>query len=111
MRAARRKHCSARSRRPALLSANPKLYSTNGGSEFVTIKYSAAPKMEKKPNGGMHLQFHTSPAQSYAIEATSDFFNWTSLITNTADANGLIQFDDEQAPAIPYRFYRGNSSP
>jgi hypothetical protein len=84
---------------------------TQGGSEFVTIKYSAAPKIQKQANGAMHLEFHTSPGQPYSLEATSDFFNWQSLITNTADANGLIQFDDTNAPSIPYRFYRGNSSP
>jgi hypothetical protein len=80
---------------------------TQGGSEFVTIKYSAAPKIEKKPSGAMHLEFHTSPGQQYSIEGTSDFFNWQSLITNTADANGILQFDDPDAPSIPYRFYRG----
>lgn len=84
---------------------------TQGGSEFVTIKYPAAPKINEKPNGTMHLEFHTSPGQQYSIEATSDLFNWQSLITNTADANGLIQFDDTNAPTIPYRFYRGNTTP
>jgi uncharacterized delta-60 repeat protein len=84
---------------------------TQGGSEFVTIKYSATPKIEKKPGGAMHLEFHTTPGQQYAIEGTTNFFNWQSLITNTADANGLIQFDDLNAPTIPYRFYRGNSAP
>jgi hypothetical protein len=78
-----------------------------GGSKFVTIKYTAAPKIEKQPSGVMHIEFHTSASGQYAIEGTSDFFNWQSLITNTADANGLIQFDDTNAPTIPYRFYRG----
>jgi len=74
-------------------------------------KYSAAPKIEKKPNGTMHLEFQTNPGQQYVIEATTNFFNWQGLITNTADANGLFQFDDTSAPTIPYRFYRGNSAP
>lgn len=80
---------------------------TQGGSEFVTIKYTAAPKIEKEPSGAMHLEFHTSPSQQYTIEGTSDFFNWQSLITDIADANGVIQFDDTNAPTIPFRFYRG----
>jgi hypothetical protein len=84
---------------------------TLGGSEFVTIKYSAAPKIEMKPSGAMHIEFHTSPGQQYAIEATTNFFDWQSLITNTADLNGLIHFDDTAVPAIPYRFYRGNAAP
>ena len=80
---------------------------TLGGSELVTIKYSATPKIEKKPSGAMHLEFHTSPGQQYSIEGTSDFFNWQSLITNTADLNGIIQFDDTNTSTIPFRFYRG----
>jgi hypothetical protein len=87
------------------------LLNSQGGSEFVTIKYSAAPKIEKKPSGAMHLEFHTNPGQQYSIEATTNFFDWQCLITNTADLNGLIQFDDTNAPTIPYRFYRGNSAP
>jgi hypothetical protein len=84
---------------------------TQGGSEFVTIKYSASPKIQNKPDDGMHLEFHTIPGKPYAIEGTTNFLNWQSLITNTADANGLIRFDDTNSPTIPFRFYRGNSSP
>lgn len=82
-----------------------------GGTEFLTIKYSASPTIEKKSTGAMHLEFRTNPVQQYAIEATSDFFNWQSLVTNTADVNGLVQFDDTNASKIPYRFYRGNTAP
>jgi hypothetical protein len=78
-----------------------------GGSKFVTIKYSAAPKIARKSDGAMHLEFHTTSGLQYSIEGTTNFFNWQSLITNTADLNGLIQFDDADAPTIPYRFYRG----
>jgi len=46
--------------------------------------------------------------QQYSIEATTNFFNWQGLITNTADANGLFQFDDTNAPSISFRFYRSN---
>lgn len=80
---------------------------TQGGSEFVTIKYSAAPKIEKKASGAMRLEFHTTPGQQYSLEGSTNFLNWENLITTTADANGVIQFDDTNAPTIPYRFYRG----
>ncbi len=83
----------------------------NGGSEFLTVKYSAAPKIEMKVNGAMRLQFHAAPGQRYAIEATTNFINWQSLITNTANASGIVQFDDEEAPTTPFRFYRGKSAP
>jgi hypothetical protein len=82
-----------------------------GGSEFVTIKYSAAPKIEKKPSGAMHLEFHTLPGRQYSLEGTTNFLNWENLITTTADSNGIVQFDDTNAPTIPYRFYRGSYFP
>jgi hypothetical protein len=82
-----------------------------GGSEFVTIKYSAPPRIAENADGTIHLKFHSSPGGRYSIEATADFFNWRSLITNTADGNGLIQFDDTNTVSVPYRFYRGNANP
>jgi hypothetical protein len=85
-------------------------YSTTpeGGTEFLTLKYSASPKIEKKADGAMHLEFHTNPGQQFAIEASADFLSWLGLSTNVADANGLFQFDDTQATNYPSRFYRGN---
>ena len=80
---------------------------TAGGTEFVTIKYSEGPKIEKKADGAMRLEFNTAPGQSYALVATTNFVSWQSLITNTADADGIVRFDDTAAPTIPYRFYRG----
>src|ERR1044072_6766362 len=65
----------------------------------------------KLASGAMQLEFYTNPRQPYAIEATTNFLNWQGVITNSADGNGLIQFDDTNAVAIPYRFYRGNSAP
>jgi hypothetical protein len=82
-----------------------------GGTEWVTIKYPSPPKIEKKPNGAMHLEFRTTPGQQYSLEASTNFLNWVSLVTTTADANGLVQFDDTNAPTIPHRFYRGSYFP
>jgi hypothetical protein len=82
-----------------------------GGTEYVTIKFVADARVRSNPDGTMHVQFHTNPGQRYSIEASSDFLNWQGVMTNNADANGLIQFDDTNAPAIPFRFYRGNSAP
>ena len=82
-----------------------------GGAEWVTIKYPAVPKIEKNATGAMHLEFYTAPGQQYVLEATTNFFDWQSLITNTADANGVVQFDDAAATTIPYRFYRGRTTP
>jgi hypothetical protein len=82
-----------------------------GGSEFVTIKYSDAPKIEKQASGAMQLEFYVSPGRRYALEATTDFLNWESWITNTADTNGVVRFEDGNAVTIPYRFYRGKTVP
>jgi hypothetical protein len=78
-----------------------------GGTEILTVKFHPGPKITSQASGAMHIEFHTVPSTPYAIEATSDFFNWQSLITNSADANGLVRFDDLNAATIPYRFYRG----
>jgi outer membrane protein assembly factor BamB len=88
-------------------------YSTTpeGGSEFVTIKYAPGATIQANPDGTMHVEFRSTPGHPYSIEATTNFFNWQSLITNTVDVNGRLQFDDTNAPSIPYRFYRGNFAP
>jgi hypothetical protein len=51
-------------------------YSTTpeGGTEFLTLKYSDGPKIEQQPSGAMHLEFYSTPGQRYALEATTDFF-------------------------------------
>jgi hypothetical protein len=88
-------------------------YSTTpeGGTEFLTLKYSIGPRITAIPNGAMHLEFYALPGQQYTIHSTTNFLNWENLITTTADTNGLIQFDDGRTPTFPYRFYRGSSWP
>jgi len=83
----------------------------NGGSEFLTVKYSAAPRIERVADGAMELQFHTSPGKRYAIEATTDFVGWTGIYTNTANASGVLLYRDAAATNHGWRFYRGNSEP
>lgn len=80
-----------------------------GGTEFITIKYSSRAKIQANPDGTVHLEFPSEPGQQYVIEATTNFLNWQSLLTNTVDASGLVQFNDTNASSIPYRFYRGKT--
>jgi hypothetical protein len=82
-----------------------------GPGLFRTGGSSGTPSIYSKWRPFHALEFHSTPGQPYSIEATTNFFDWQSLITNTTDANGLIQFDDTNAPSIPYRFYRGNATP
>jgi hypothetical protein len=80
--------------------------SPNGGSDITTIKYANLTNIQKKSDGSIQLQFFGNPGQSYSLQATTDFLNWTSLGSSLADTNGLFEFLDSNAPLFPNRFYR-----
>ena len=44
--------------------------------------------------------------QKYAVQCSTDLKTWTTLDTRTADADGLIEYDDASAGKLPARFYR-----
>ena len=75
-----------------------------GGTEIVTIKYSPM-TLQRRSDGTVILQTQGSPGESFDIEASQDLLNWLDLGTFLADTNGLLQFDDTNAPAYPSRFY------
>ena len=75
-----------------------------GGTEIVTIKYSPV-TLQRRSDGTVILQAQGSPGESFDIEASQDLLNWLDLGTFLADTNGLLQFDDTNAPAYPSRFY------
>ncbi len=75
-----------------------------GGTEIVTIKYSPV-TVQKRSDGTVILQAQGSPGESFDIEASTDLLNWLDLGSVLADTNGLMQFDDTNAPAYPARFY------
>src|SRR5262249_10673456 len=81
----------------------------DGGTEFLTLKYTQLPKVEKKSDGSMNVQFLTNPNSDFVLQGTTDFIGWQNLFTNTADATGFVQFNDNDAPSILYRFYRGKT--
>jgi hypothetical protein len=56
-------------------------------------------------NGAFQLGFSGLTGSNYVLQATTNFVNWTSLITNPASTNQLI-FSDPGATNFPYRFYR-----
>ncbi len=56
-------------------------------------------------NGAFQLGFSGMTGSNYVLQATTNFVNWTSLITNPATTN-LFIFTDPGATNFPYRFYR-----
>jgi outer membrane protein assembly factor BamB len=75
-----------------------------GGTEIVTIKYSPV-TLQRQANGTVILQAQGSPGEAFDIEASTNLLDWLDLGTVQADTNGLLQFDDTNAPAFPARFY------
>jgi hypothetical protein len=63
-------------------------------------------KLIRELNGRTQLQFLGEPLQRYAILCSTDLKTWTMLDTRTADADGVIEYDDADAGKHPSRFYR-----
>jgi hypothetical protein len=80
---------------------------TAGGTEMVLIKYSPV-ILQVLTNGTVLLQAQGSPGESFDIQASADLINWLDLGSVLADTNGLMQFDDTNAPNYPARFYYTN---
>jgi hypothetical protein len=78
-----------------------------GGTGIVTIKYSPV-VLQRHADGTVLLETQGSPGESFDIEASIDLLNWLDLGTVLADTNGLMQFDDTNAPSFPSRFYYTN---
>ncbi len=68
--------------------------------------------LTRLPNGAVRLNFAGTPNRSYAIQASTSLssLNWMSLGTVAAAANGLVTFDDADAPNHATRFYRTTSA-
>jgi len=71
---------------------------------MVLIKYSPI-TLQRQPNGTVLLQTEGSPGESFEIQASADLLNWLDIGSVVADTNGLMQFDDTNAPNYPARFY------
>jgi hypothetical protein len=78
-----------------------------GGTEMVLIKYSPV-TLQRRADGTVLLEAEGSPGESFDIRASQDLLNWLDLGSVLADTNGLMQFDDTNAPNYPARFYYTN---
>jgi hypothetical protein len=76
-----------------------------GSAGKCLVKYSPV-TLQLKPDGSILLQAQGSPGQSFDIQVSSDLLNWLDLGTFLADTNGLLQFDDINAPQYNARFYK-----
>jgi hypothetical protein len=56
-------------------------------------------------DGQFRFDFSGVPGQNYTLQASSDLFNWTSLITLNS-SNSSYTFTDPAAASTPRRFYR-----
>jgi hypothetical protein len=56
-------------------------------------------------DGSVDLMFNAQTNIAYIVQATTNFFNWVNLATNTATVDYLT-FTDDTSAGLPYRFYR-----
>jgi hypothetical protein len=63
-------------------------------------------RLVRAPGGPAQLQFIGEPLRSYAVQCSTDLKTWTTLGTRTADADGLVEYNDIDAGQHPSRFYR-----
>jgi hypothetical protein len=80
---------------------------TAGGTEIVLIKYSPV-TLQRRADRTVLLEAQGLPGESFDIQASADLLNWLDLGSATADTNGLMQFDDTNAPSYSARFYFTN---
>ncbi len=74
------------------------LVSTNSGS--------TNPPAARPAQLSFQFQLSGTPETLYEIQASTDLTTWTAISTNTADANGLLEFSDPDAAVLPERFFR-----
>jgi hypothetical protein len=73
-----------------------------------TTNLAVAPMLtdpKRLPNGRFQFTVAGQSNYTYAVQASTNLTQWTSLVTNVAFA-GEFDFLDTNAPAIPLRFYR-----
>ncbi|MBL9167125.1 MAG: fibronectin type III domain-containing protein [Verrucomicrobiales bacterium] len=63
-------------------------------------------RIESTPDNQIVVTVKGKPGESYAIEATQSFLDWSVIGTASLDANGFMNHLDDQSTLHPNRFYR-----
>ncbi|HXI53953.1 MAG TPA: hypothetical protein VNH84_20705, partial [Candidatus Saccharimonadales bacterium] len=82
---------------------------TNGSIETVLIKYVDLTNIELRQDGTAVLRFLSSPGQLCRLQASTNLSNWSDVLLGSAGSDGVVRFEDTNAPAYPTRFYRSVS--
>ncbi len=77
---------------------------TNGFTSMILIKYAPV-AAQKQSNGDFILHAYGSPGETFDIQASTNLQTWQDLGPIIADTNGVVLFDDTNAPLFPNRFY------
>ena len=82
----------------------------NGASGVASLHFSLVTPGSLKPNGftaqkAFKLRLTGQPAMRFTIQASTNFVNWTPLLTNTS-ATGSFDYIDPKSTNAPRRFYR-----
>ncbi len=82
----------------------------NGASGVARLQCSLVTPGRLTPIGRttqqtFRLRLTGQPAMKFTLQGSTNFVNWTSLITNSS-ASGLFEFTDSRSTNSPFRFYR-----
>ncbi|MDR3456676.1 MAG: hypothetical protein P4N60_04475 [Verrucomicrobiae bacterium] len=91
------------------LSGQPAQIHYAGGTGNDVVLVRTLPKLSttaKLTNGVWQFTGTGVPTNVYAIQATTNFINWTNLGFATGNVNGAFSFIDSNAFRFKYRFYR-----
>jgi hypothetical protein len=91
----------------ALLAGEIAAIYNAGSAGKCVIKYSPV-TLQRRADGTVLLEAQGSPGESFDIQASADLINWLDLGSVLADTNGLMQFEDTNAPQYNARFYIAN---
>jgi hypothetical protein len=82
----------------------------NGVSGILQLNYSLATTAVLQTagvsQGAIHLQVIGRPDLHFSIQASTNFADWSSLITDTNSPSGVYDYFDTNSLSFPRRYYR-----